>query len=167
MPTGGGEFLWQDGPAITAWRVGGRLVIDEIDHADPSIWSLLHAVCDDPSISGFRLPTGEEVKPSDGFQVVATMNGSPDDLPPALADRFAVRIEIGHPHPGALATLADDIRPFAMELACRNDERRVGLRAWLAFDALRKVTDEIEAAALCFGPQWRGIMDSLLVARVG
>ena len=166
MPAGAGKFKWTDGPAIMAWRAGGRLVIDEIDHADPSIWSLLHAVCDDPSIAGFMLPTGEEVKPSEGFQVIATMNGQPEDLPAALSDRFAVRVMVDHPHPGAILTLSEDLRASATVLACRDDERRVGLRSWLAFDALRRSgVPEMEAAALSLGPWWKGVLEAVEVAR--
>ena len=43
-PSKDGGFEWHDGIAIQAWRNGGRLVINEIDHASPDAMTFLHAI---------------------------------------------------------------------------------------------------------------------------
>ena len=40
MPNSSGAFEWHDGIAIQSWRNGGRLVINEIDHASPDAMTL-------------------------------------------------------------------------------------------------------------------------------
>lgn len=139
----GGEYIWQDGPAIRAWREGARLVINEIDHSSPDCLSLLFAVLDDPQFAEFTLPTGETVRPAEGFQVVATMNGVPEDLPPALQDRFPVTLEIMEVNPEALAALPEDLRQVAMHTALHpSEERRISIRMWAEFANLRKAMRE-------------------------
>ena len=167
MPDGPGKFKWSDGPAVAAWRGGSRLIIDEIDHADPAVWSLLHAICDDPDIAGFRLPNGEHIRPADGFEVVATMNGDPEDLPSALADRFAVKILVDTPHPAAIAGLPEDLRRVAAELCAAPPNRRVSLRSWLAFAKLRgEGMSEERAAYLTLGATYVTLLDSIRTGRL-
>ena len=147
----GNEFRWQDGPAIRAWREGGRLVINEIDHAGGDSLSFLLACLDSPETACLTLPTGELVRPSPNFQVVATMNGDPDEeLPPALRDRFPVAIEITEAHPAGIASLPQDLQMAATGSVLASDQsRRVTLRAWLAFAALRtRIGSEAAAKAV-------------------
>ena len=59
-----GAFAWLDGPAVTAWRTGGRLVLDEIDHASGDILSLLMAITDSAATARLTLPTCETVRPA-------------------------------------------------------------------------------------------------------
>ena len=88
------QFEWHDGIAIQAWRNGGRLIINEIDHASPDAMTFLHAILDDKSIAGITLNNREKetVHPAEGFQVVATSNADPESLPQAVKDRFPVAI---------------------------------------------------------------------------
>jgi cobaltochelatase CobS len=84
-----GRYIWQDGPAIAAWRCGGRLVVNEIQRGGSDVHALLLAITDDLTIAELDLPSGEKVKPSPRFTCVATMNGDPkEQLDPALVDRF-------------------------------------------------------------------------------
>lgn len=102
----GMNFEWHDGPAMLAYRNGGRLVIDEITRAADDALSFLLAILDDPDASRITLPTGEHVLPHKDFTVWATTNDTVARLTDALADRFVVRIECRTAHPDALKRLS-------------------------------------------------------------
>ena len=161
----GGDFIWQDGPALTAYRHGARLVLNEIDKASGDAMTFCHALLDDPGISAITLPTGETVKPHPGFSVVATTNGDPSDLPEALADRFSISIQIPLPHPEAIASLPQDLREAAKKSASGSSEARVTFRAWKNFSILRDSIGEDAAALAVFGPRAKSILDTLKIAR--
>jgi hypothetical protein len=161
----GGEFVWTDGPALQAYRNGGRLVINEIDKGSADALVFCYALLDDPEVSRITLPTGENVSPHPDFTCVATTNGEPDDLPDALQDRFAVRIFIDKPHPDAMNSLPEDLRDAAFKSVSGRDEARVSFRTWKAFADLRdKVGVEIAGRAV-FGERYRAITDTLLLAK--
>ena len=135
----GDTFIWADGPAVMAWREGARLVINEIDRSSDDVWSLMYAILDDPDFAELTLPTGEKVRPKEGFQVIATMNGEPEDLPDALQDRLPVDIEITDVNPDAIARLPEDLREPARNTAlAKTDERGISIRMWLEFASLRE-----------------------------
>ncbi|MDE3065636.1 MAG: AAA family ATPase, partial [Acidobacteriota bacterium] len=96
MPVEEGRWRWYEGPAIRAWRArsgrGGRLVVDEVDHAAGDALATLLAVTDTDGSARWRHPeSGEWVAPGPEFSVVMTTNLEDlDDLPPALVDRFPV-----------------------------------------------------------------------------
>jgi len=169
-----GEFVWSDGPVISAWREGARLVINEIDHASEDCLSLMYALLDDPGFAALTLPTGETVRPADGFQVVATMNGIPEDLPDALQDRLPVDIEITDVHPKAIERLPKDLREAARNTAlAKTSERGISIRMWLEFAALReslpaKLDDPdaalTVAAQAIFGENYREALTALTVS---
>lgn len=162
----GNEFRWQDGPAIRAWREGGRLVINEIDHAGGDSLSFLLACLDSPETACLTLPTGELVRPVPGFQAVATMNGNPDDeLPPALRDRFPVAIEVTEAHPAGIGQLPQDLQAAAMGSVVASDPaRRLTLRAWLAFASLRAQIGAEAAAQAVFRSRAGDVLDALRIA---
>lgn len=136
-------FDYQEGVAITAWRKGARLVIDEINRASGDILSLLLAITDTNISSSWRNPkTGEIVTPQKGFSVVMTMNGEPEDLDEALVDRFPCRIRVNRPHPTALATLPWIFRQPAYELADGERNERVSLRTFMAISQLMSYNDK-------------------------
>lgn len=162
---GGVEMVWQDGPAIMAWRDGRRLVINEIDLGGPDVKSILHVLLDDPDFATLTLPTGETVRPSAGFQVIATMNGVPEALRPALRDRFPVTVFADRIHPGALDCLPPFLRVMAQKSALAPDkERRVSIRAWLEFARLANKMGVVEAATACFGKRAPELADAVATA---
>ena len=61
-------------------------------------------------VSLYLIKIKKLLEPAKGFNVVATMNGVPDDLPEALADRFAVKIDINNVHPDAIETLPEQYK---------------------------------------------------------
>lgn len=162
----GGEFVWRDGPCTRAWREGARLVINEIDHAGGDALSYLLNCLDSSATARITLPSGETVRPADGFQCVATMNGKPDeDLPEALRDRFPVRVEITEPHPAGVDSLPPDLREAARATVCSPDpERRITLRAWLDFAKLRALAGEEAAAYAVFRHRAEDVMQSFKIA---
>jgi hypothetical protein len=160
----GGEFVWQDGPVVMALRRGARIVLNEIDHAGGDTLSFLLAALDNPESCRITLPSGETVRPAPGFHCVATMNGRPEDLLPALRDRFAAAVEITDVHPSAIEALSDDLRNAARGTVNAGESDRVTLRSWLAFDRLRPMIGPELAAQAVFGVDWRATLDSLTVA---
>lgn len=159
----GTKFMWQDGPVMSAYRNGWRLVINEIDHASGDVLTFLLAVLDDPDVARITLPTGETVEPHETFTCVATMNGVPESLPLPLLDRFSVRIEIKHPHPNAIAALPSGLRDVAKtSVSLEDDARRVSLREWQQFAFLKSTLgNDDEAAFLVFGKRARDILGTL------
>lgn len=153
IPNEKGTFDWNDGVAVKAWREGTRLVINEIDHAGPDVTSVLHAILDDADIARLTLPNQdkETVKPMKGFNVVATMNGTPDSLPEALADRFTVKLNINEVHPQAILALPEKYRSVYSDKAGNYDELPMSIRAWKEFAKLVDNQVSIEnAARVCF-----------------
>ena len=152
IPNDTGTFDWNDGVAIKAWREGTRLVINEIDHAGPDVSSVLHAILDDADIARLTLPNKkkETVIPSRGFSVIATMNGTPDMLPEALADRFGVKININSVHPDAIKSLPEKYRTVYSE----RDENNIppSIRSWKEFSKLVDAGVDLRSSAtVCFG----------------
>ncbi len=170
-----GKYHWQDGPAVAAWRCGGRLVVNEIQRGGPDVHALLLAITDDLTIAELDLPSGEKVKPDSGFTCVATMNGNPNELlDPALQDRFPVCINIDKVHPDAVKQLPEDVRQAAERTALiDNEERRVSVRAWYAFAQLRqkllKLYPQEEAQKLAaeavFSTRAQDALDALVIGQ--
>ncbi len=114
------------------------------------------------------------MRPKEGFQVVATMNGVPEDLPPALRDRFPVTIDVNEVNPMALKALSKDLQWVARNSAIVPDEdRRISIRAWMEFDQLRtKIRGEStqeknwRAAQAVFGYRAEEALRSLASSRV-
>ena len=160
-----GKFVWQDGPALRAWREGARLVVNEINLASGDALAFLLNLLDDAGNARMTLPTGETVTPAPGFQCVATMNGQPDELSEALQTRFPVSLEILAPNPAAIASLPQELQNAALGSTLTNDTKlRINLRSWFAFAALRSRIGDTPAAAAVFGERAQEILDSLTVA---
>lgn len=167
--TVGGNFRFQMGPCLRAWRGGFRLVINEIEKASGDSHSFLLSILDDRDVAVHHLPSGKVIRPKHDFRVVATSNANPDELEPALRDRFPITIHIDRTHPDALARLDEDIRPVAMNLDLVTDPARwISVRSWYAFQALRRRDgDEVAAAFDVFGPRAADILAALKLARAG
>jgi len=168
-----GKYHWQDGPAVAAWRCGGRLVINEIQRGGPDVHALLLAITDDSTIAELDLPSGEKVRPQSGFCCVATMNGDPKELlDPALQDRFPVCILIDKVHPDAVKQLPQDVQRAAERTALIDtEERRISIRAWHAFAQLRQKllqsyskqeADKLAAEAV-FSARAQDALDALVI----
>ena len=168
MPDAGGKFSWVAGAALEAWEgngiTGGRLVADEIDKASGDVSSTLLAMMDSPESASWKHPeTGRIHRPREGFSVIMTTNiEDMAELPTALSDRFPVRIRINAPHPKALERLSYDLRDYAVRMADAG-ARRVSLRAFMAFDQLRKTLGADKAAKIIFRERAESVLDAIAV----
>jgi MoxR-like ATPase len=162
-----GIWRFEEGVAIKAWRTGGRLVVDEINRVNGDIEARLMAIIDTVASSSFEHPeTGEIIRPAQGFSVVATMNGEPEDLSPAVLDRLVVRVEIEQPHPDAIAALPAELRDIALEYAMRDDADRYSLRSFFAFAGLLKTSGNLEASAhVCLPRIAKSIVGALAITQ--
>lgn len=168
-----GTVIWQDGPGIRAWRNGSRLILDEIDQAGPDIMSFLHALLDDKMAAekkGYTLPSGEIVFPHPNFQVVCTMNGDPDRLPPAIKSRLSINVKVTQPMPAILAAIDEDLRAPALNSII---DGKTGAREWLNVCQLRRdLTNEDgftkslaheTAGTMVFGDGWKEMIGDIKI----
>ena len=169
-PSADGSFQWHDGIAIQAWRNGGRLVVNEIDHASPDAMTFLHAILDDQDIAMLTLNNDdkETVRPADGFQVVATTNSPPESLPLALKDRFPVKVYVDKIHPQAMAKFPDEWHGVITDTTLIDDpEERVSVRAWSEFFDLQNKGFSIDVAGkLIFSDKADDLLDAIQLSQV-
>ena len=164
IPNDSNGMDWLHGIAVQSWIDGSRLVLNEIDHAGGDVLTFLHNILDDKEFAGMTLPNTqqEHVAPLDSFNVVATMNGTPDVLPLALRDRFPVKINIDRVHPSALLTLPKEYRKIANDFSIIMDEdRRTSIRAWSEFAKLTTIMDIEMSAKAVFNDYADDIIDTL------
>ena len=171
LPDGKGGTKWLNGSAIKAWEgngiKGGRLIVDEIDKASGDVYATLLAMLDSPESASYEHPdTGRIHRPKDGFSAIMTTNvENMGELPTALTDRFPIKIRINEPHPNALLRLSPDLREFARRMADAG-ERRISLRAFLAYDTMRKTLGAERSAVLTFGDRAQSILDAIAIEGV-
>jgi MoxR-like ATPase len=172
MPNERGTFTWNYGSAVKAWEgngiIGGRLIVDEVDKAGGDVFATLLSMLDSPESATWENPeTGRVHRPRNGFSAIMTTNvENMEELPTALADRFPIRIRINAPHPDALLRLSADLRPYAVRMADAG-ERRISLRAFMAFDKLRNTLGAQRAAVLTFGDRAEAIIDAIAIDKIG
>ena len=165
----GGDMVWHDGPISRWWKTPNSvLVINEINMAGGDVLGYLHGALDDPARAYMTLPTGETIRPSGGQKVIATMNGQPEEMIPAIRDRFPVCINVDRVNPDAVKLLAPELRDIAANSTVVPDEnRRVSIRAFFEFDRLRKLVPEDTAARAIFGARHQELLDAIKVASAG
>jgi hypothetical protein len=152
-----GSTYWADAPAARAGRKGVPLVLDEIHKAGSELDSTLQAVLDDEAVCVLNLDNGDALKPSEGFRVIATMNGSPDQLAEAVLDRFDIVLRCDTPHDGIIRRLSPEAAAFILNKIANepidyNWTPSITPRRMLSFEHLRKqgLSNEL-AAELVFG----------------
>lgn len=163
----GTEWKWMDGPALSAYRNGGLLILNEIDHAGGDALDFIHNLTDDSTASRMTLPSGETVFPNDDFRCLLTMNGEPQDLQsPAIIDRFKCHVYVSVPHPDAIASLPDDLQLAARNSAGTDNDpdRAASLRAWKVYAQLRESVGEDTALLAVFAHRATEIKDALALA---
>ena len=171
LPDGKGGTKWLDGSALKAWAGnginGGRLIVDEIDKASGDVYATLLAMLDSPESASFEHPdTGRIHRPNAGFSAIMTTNvENMGELPTALTDRFPIKIRINEPHPDALLRLSPELRQFAVRMADAG-ERRISLRAFIAYDQLRKGLGDERASQLTFGDRAQSILDAIAIEKL-
>lgn len=89
-----GLFEWADGPLIHSMKNGTFFLLDEISLADDSVLERLNSVLEPERtiLLAEKGPIESQIKGTDGFQFLATMNPGGDygkkELSPALRNRF-------------------------------------------------------------------------------
>ena len=164
-----GTWSFSEGVGIKAWREGARLVVDEINRMNGDVESRMMALIDSSASSSWQHPdTGEVVQPHPKFSVVATMNGEPEDLAPAILDRLVVRCEVNTPHPQALDSLPDYLRGLAIKMTDpEQGSERVSLRSFVEFHAMYlKSANLVFSAQTTFPDKWKKIAEVLKVDTV-
>ena len=122
---------------------------------------------DSPESASWEHPENGRIhRPRQGFSAIMTTNvENMEELPTALSDRFPVRIRINAPHPSALERLSPDLREYAVRMADAGN-RRVSLRAFMAFDQLRKTLGVQKAANIIFRSRAESVLDALAINEV-
>lgn len=161
-------WTFHEGPAVKAWRTGGRLVVDEVDKASGDVLGALLAFTDSDASARWEHPdTGEIVTPAQGFSVVITTNSHPNALAEALRDRFPVRVLVDEPHPDALEMLPEYLREPARLLANVDEDRRQSLRAFHALATLAESVGLERASALVMPDHAESIITAHKIHAVG
>jgi len=132
-----GETVWQDGPVVTAMKVGAVLLLDEVDLASNRIMCL-QSVLEGKGV--FLKKIGQWVTPSDGFAVIATANtkGKGDDTgnfvgTGVMNEAFLERFDYCFEQP--YATPATE-KKILMGSGCGDDDFADKLTRWA--DMIRK-----------------------------
>ena len=136
-----GATVWHNGPVIEALERGAILLLDEIDLASNKILCL-QSVLEGKGV--FLKKIGRFVKPSAGFNVIATANtkgkGSDDGrfigtnvLNEAFLERFCVTFEQDYPTPKIEIKILDSV---SQKLGCYDQDFNQRLADWA--DIIRK-----------------------------
>lgn len=165
----GAVFAWHDGPLTEAFRNGFRVVINEIGRASGAVQNSLLGLLDSCEVAKLTLPNGETVTVHKDFRVVATMNGDPDSLDPALLDRFDVVLTMTAPHPQLVQHLNQRARNLGTVVndSFRDVARAISPRRALTFMSLMDggVPRDVAGRA-AFGDRWKDIDVVLRASRV-
>jgi len=90
---------WVDGPLTRAARVGGVLLLDELNAADANTAAALNAIMEQRGTRTLTLPqTGEQIQPHSQFRVIGTSNPGYQgtyELNDAFEDRFR-HVKLGY-----------------------------------------------------------------------
>lgn len=155
---------WTPGPVVRAMQSGSPLVLNELGLANGDVEAVCLMACDSPQSIRYTIPsTGETIRPTAGYHVIATANAPLATLSAALVDRF-VEVQILGPHPTAYQGLPADLRSAAEAAWLAEPARRRSLRDFLRFAALRDPMGPLTAAQIVFGPGFQAVLDSLKVA---
>ena len=136
-----GETAWHNGPVIEALERGAILLLDEIDLASNKILCL-QSILEGKGV--FLKKIGRYVKPTDGFNVIATANtkgkGSDDGrfigtnvLNEAFLERFPVTFEQEYPSPSVEQKILEGV---SLDLGVEDREFCKRLCDWA--DIIRK-----------------------------
>jgi hypothetical protein len=171
---GGTDSVWVDGCGTRAMRASAErvsiLCIDEIDKAGPDVETSMHQLADDPDMARIILPDGSTVTPHGGFGIVATMNGSPDDLSDALRDRFDVLLNCDIPSPGVLSGCHPNMAALVLRTCAESPavtwRPALTARTGRAWSKLADVVGDSNAASIIFGPAAPDVLTMLATVSV-
>lgn len=106
------SFEMMLGAIARAWSEGRCMILNEVNRTNGSVHTALYNGLDDRAIAQMTLVDGSIIQPDAKFKFIATMNGDPNELPPALLDRFHIVHEVKMPSVEALSVLGPTYGPL-------------------------------------------------------
>lgn len=106
------SFEMMLGAVARSWKEGRMMILNEVNRTNGSVHTALYNGLDDRAIAQMTLVDGSIIAPHEKFRFIATMNGDPNELPPALLDRFHILEEVRMPDVEALAVLGPIYGPL-------------------------------------------------------
>ena len=162
----GNDFIFLQGLVTRAWMEGKPLVVNEVDKASDSCFDVLHALFDDPMIAELTLPTGEVIRPKEGYKVIATMNGDPRDLPDeAVKDRLSIRILMDMPPDNRTLQLPKEIFEVLKNSYKNISDVKITTREAIAYADLMTKIDKEVAANIVFREKGNDVIKAIQLAK--
>lgn len=106
------SFEMMLGAVARSWAEGRCMILNEVNRTNGSVHTALYNGLDDRAIAQMTLVDGSIIAPDAKFKFIATMNGDPNELPPALLDRFHIVHEVKMPSTEALSVLGPIYGPL-------------------------------------------------------
>jgi MoxR-like ATPase len=159
----GNQFVYHDGPVVTAFREGKVLVVNELGRASGAVKDALLGILDSKHSARITLADGETVTAHKNFRCVLTSNDSADDLDPALRDRCEAVISVDAPHPGLISALNKEWAKLGDVVgdSYKDADRRISTRASFAYAKMRNAgVDRKIAGTLAYGNRSEDILNT-------
>lgn len=116
---------------------GGVLILDDIHQAGPGMVATMYTALDAGVGGRVTLPDGTAAVAGKNYACVATMNGSPDDLDPAVRDRAIAIVPVLSPGTPQFRTLHPLVQPLAMlDYDGRTTDVKATFREWQSISVL-------------------------------
>ena len=160
----GGEFVYADGPVVSAMRHGHTLVINELSRASAAVKDALLGALDSKESAKLTCSDGNTVSAHPNFRAIITSNESADELDPALRDRCETVINLTEPHPDLIKALNSALSGLgdAVMASYADPDRAISTRASFAFAKLLSASVPSEVSAkLAYADRATDILDTL------
>lgn len=102
--------FWAKGPGLQALERGEIYLVDDLHKISSDAEAELLTLGNDPRMLKKVLSDGTVIRPANGYRLMATMNGIPQDIDDALRDRFETVFLIDRPSDEMLDKLDSDVR---------------------------------------------------------
>ena len=159
----GGEFVYADGPVVSAMRHGHTLVINELSRASAAVKDALLGALDSKDSAKITCSDGNTVSAHPSFRAIITSNESADELDAALHDRCETVINLTEPHPDLIRALNSQLAGLgdAVLASYADSDRAISTRASFAFAKLihAGVPSDV-SATLAYSERANDILDT-------
>ena len=165
----GQEFVYADGPVVSAMRTGCTLVINELSRASSAVKDALLGALDSKESAKLTLANGDTVSAHPSFRCIITSNESAEELDPALRDRCETVINLSVPHPKLIEALDSAWQGLGKAIAASyaDPDRAISTRASFAYAKLRNASVSPEVSAkLAYGDRATDILNTFKMAGV-
>lgn len=159
----GNEFVYADGPVVSAMRNGYTLVINELSRASGAVKDALLGALDSKESAKLTLSNGDNLVAHYDFRCIITSNESADELDAALRDRCETVINLSTPHPNLIVALNNSLSGLgdAVEASYADIDRAISTRASFAFAKLINASvDSAIAGQLAYGQRSQDVLNT-------